>query len=86
MTDTPEQIAARLSPAQLRALMWLPASEDMARICPRLMEVSLRGMAQLSSGPAKGCVMPVGNYGSWWCLTTLGLAVRAVLAKETRDE
>jgi hypothetical protein len=78
---TPADMARRLSPAQRRAIMWLPADTRLARHCPGALPVSLRRLAAWSGHPARGCTYCVGDFGEWWRLTPHGLAVRAEVAR-----
>lgn len=76
MENDAAKIAARLTPAQKQALLWLPPQPDMARDCPRAMGASLRAMAPLSSSRVAGLVWPMFGSGNWYRVTPLGAEVR----------
>jgi hypothetical protein len=81
MSDhTPEQIAARLSPAQKRAIMWLPADGSAAGSLWR--GAALAGVAAFKDPQILVTWPNVAPKRYAPALTPLGLAVRAVLAKE----
>jgi hypothetical protein len=71
-------IARRLTPAQQRALLWLPSDKDMARrnagkITPSLLCLLDHKLAEIV------------NFGGWWFLTPLGAEVRKIVEQEARD-
>ena len=80
MIDAPEQIAARMTPAQRRAIMWLPQDGKAVRAdnaaAPPLQEREFLRAMELMAAPSL----------RWRRLTPLGAAVRAVVAEEAARE
>jgi hypothetical protein len=98
-TPTPAEIAARLSPAQKRALRWLEGPHHRAMWLPGyagpsevthflLAGKDRRIKVKLDDWDAlKGLVKSIGARDRMYGLTPLGLAVRAELERmEARDE
>lgn len=83
MSDDPEAaaIARKLSPSQRRALLWMPARWSTARRQDAgakdgsLWALEKRGLAEPHYGEGAW----------WWCISLLGLRVRAVVEKEAAD-
>ena len=79
MSDNAREIAARLTPAQRKALMWLPKDGKAVRAdnaaAPPLQEREFLRAMELMSAPSL----------RWRRLTPLGAAVRAVVAREDGD-
>lgn len=83
MHDTPEQIAARMTKAQRRAILWLPKDGKQRCWCLRDQTDFRPGIEGISFELRK---IARGSFdATWWRLTPLGAAVRAVVAKEDGD-
>lgn len=86
MSDA-ERIAARLSPAQRKALLWLPADGSVRE---RVLRTGAPTLDQILSmiyhKRHRGPLIGTGRGHKHYCLTPLGREVRAVLAREARDE
>ena len=88
MHDTPEQIAARLTKAQRRAILWLPKDGSEVERVKQPMTAAVASLEMRFSDVCKGRSIRTAS-GRWSCmayrLTPLGAAVRAVVAKEDGD-
>ena len=89
---TPEKIARRLTPAQRRALLWLPedgAPRHESELPARVRPVSLFALAQKAIGQDIYAVLaqlsPRAELKWPWRLTPLGQQVRAIVEREGRD-
>ncbi len=77
---TPEQIAARLTPAQRKALLWLPGDGSATppiHTDPNTPRRDVRHRLRAAH-------LAQFAHGSAYCLTQLGQAVRAIVEKEDR--
>lgn len=82
MSDhTPEQIAARLSPAQKKAMLWLPSS-----MLPEYRRDSTDAKYSTLKALQERGLCARGFQFLRWKATPLGLAVRAIIEKEGRKD
>jgi hypothetical protein len=73
---TPAEIAKRLTPAQRRALLWLPEDGHLARM------VTDHGIRRSLYALEDRRLASRIQYGSWWFATERGQQVRALVAQE----
>lgn len=71
-----EAIAARLTAAQRRAIMWLPEAVDLARLPTRRLTARLWALYD------RRLAIKVGF--EWWRTTPLGARVRAIVARDAQ--
>jgi|GEM_PF-4279323 len=76
---TPEQIAAKLTPTQKRALLWLPGEAPWHRQRKERRDPTDRTLRSLCGPPFGLAGMP---NGGWFHVTADGLAVRRIIERE----
>lgn len=89
---TPAEIAARLTPAQRRALLWLPADGRWVSRIHLSLAHGPRSMPGASTAPPLLALLKVGSVEANptsavedWRLTPLGAEVRAILAAQEAE-